>query len=996
MTNTIIPFEIMRKITLFLLALFIVSIGYTQSINPYQTSSVVDLFEEQSVRSSASEVDQVTEGTLFSLNQVAMQGLRTAAPSSFTLEIPIEHGENLVLILNQVEIFSSDFVLQTSGGEDLSNVDLGVHYRGTIQGEESSSVAISVFADQIRGVAVAGSDNYNLGPIELGSTEYICYKSVNLSEEIKSQLNYTCGSVETGTDVYTEDELNFAERGLGDVVRIRVEVDRSIYLAQGSSSSAATAYATSLVNQNAAIYFQEGIGTVASAIFVWTTTDPYDGVNGCSTDIRQKYLCDFQAQFAGFSADLAILLLNENIGGYAASFDGLCNANPDNSMCIAGQSGTVVSTFPVYSYNTYIFAHELGHLFGSRHTHACVWNGNNTAIDGCSATEGGCALPPIPASGNASVMSYCQAQLAGGYISNAPFGTAPGNVIRASVAGASCIGCASPTIYIPTTISAGPAIYLCPDELAPVGYVRAASQSCAQTVINNDPFCLGSTGGVWDIWCSDAYNACIEPCSIYLPNATINGPGIYVCPGEPIPSGYVLAVDQACAASVLASDAYCVSNSWDDICNAEYYSCIAGCTSTTYYIYLPQVGVSGPAELVCAGDPAPVGYFEAANQSCAQQIIEDDTYCLTNTWDATCRNAYNTCVYGCPTYQIYIPVVVSSGPAIILCPGEPVPSGYQLANQNCAQFVINSDPFCLQTLWDGTCQSAYSSCCGGTTIYLPNAVGSGPAIIQCNLSPAPTGYTAASNQACAQTVIDNDSYCLTNFWDSACQNAYNSCSAPGCQSPSNLDVVEITFGGSNPRVNATWTNPEGTSYCEVRGGRISNASYASGEPEFVNLANTQVITSTNGSTVNFNIALYNNPNIPFIVGSRYGYDVRCMCADGSGMSEWANITPEATFVVPGAPAGVEVATSKLLDAGMYAMTVFPNPAEDMVNIQIELAEEGSVELILQNALGQTVAQQRASGISMTHAMDVSSLESGIYMLSVRTATGVITERLIVK
>jgi hypothetical protein len=121
-----------------------------------------------------------------------------------------------------------------------------------------------------------------------------------------------------------------------------------------------------------------------------------------------------------------------------------------------------------------------------------------------------------------------------------------------------------------------------------------------------------------------------------------------------------------------------------------------------------------------------------------------------------------------------------------------------------------------------------------------------------------------------------------------------------------------------------------------------------------------------------------------------------MCSDGSGLSEWANITPESTFVVPSPPVGKEVATSKLLEAGMYAMTVFPNPAEELLNIQIELAEEGSVELILQNALGQTVAQERVSGITITQRLDVSTLESGIYMLGIRTAFGVITERVIVK
>jgi hypothetical protein len=84
-----------------------------------------------------------------------------------------------------------------------------------------------------------------------------------------------------------------------------------------------------------------------------------------------------------------------------------------------------------------VSTHELGHLWGSRHTHACVWNGNNTAIDGCSgSTEGSCSLPGYPSQGG-TIMSYCHLQSVGINF-NEGFGPQPGNVIRNSVANASC------------------------------------------------------------------------------------------------------------------------------------------------------------------------------------------------------------------------------------------------------------------------------------------------------------------------------------------------------------------------------------------------------------------------------------------------------------------------------------------------------------------------------------------------------------------------------
>lgn len=105
------------------------------------------------------------------------------------------------------------------------------------------------------------------------------------------------------------------------------------------------------------------------------------------------------------------------------------------------------SNVPSYSWSVFVVTHEFGHLFGSRHTHACVWNGNNTAIDGCSScmessnpsvnTCNNCVVPPIP-SGGGTIMSYCHLQSAGVNF-NLGFGTQPGNVIRNSVENASCL-----------------------------------------------------------------------------------------------------------------------------------------------------------------------------------------------------------------------------------------------------------------------------------------------------------------------------------------------------------------------------------------------------------------------------------------------------------------------------------------------------------------------------------------------------------------------------
>lgn len=195
-----------------------------------------------------------------------------------------------------------------------------------------------------------------------------------------------------------------------------------------------------LINEVYTLYNNEGIIMATSVLNIWDTPSPYTG----NDDVQR--LASFQSLNGVLDGDLAhYVTLRAQDGGRAGSFNGLCNADYDASMCYSGL-GTTYQFVPVYSYNVMVCTHEMGHLLGSRHTHACVWNGDNTRIDNCGGNsgfpEGNCnSNPPDPAQGG-TIMSYCHLPGRPGVNFNLGFGPQPGNVIRNSVNGASCLICA--------------------------------------------------------------------------------------------------------------------------------------------------------------------------------------------------------------------------------------------------------------------------------------------------------------------------------------------------------------------------------------------------------------------------------------------------------------------------------------------------------------------------------------------------------------------------
>jgi len=393
-----------------------------QLVSPFQKNTAKSMAELANLGVSESAL---LNGTALFLRDTQEKSLKGGLSKFLKMELPVGENGFLEVLLYEQSIFTEDARISSSTNPEISlPLPDYKYYRGVVAGEEHSLVSITVGEDEINGLISFDSETYVLGKLENStSNTHIWYKD----NDILLDETFACEALPSENHEEQASKIeSFGSSKTIRCVRVRVELDTDL-VNDFSNTTAAVNYTSALFNQVVALFDNDDIDIAISEIFAWAGSSPYSG--SLSNKLNQM-------NNNSPGSDLTTLLTGSDIGGIAY-LSGVCSSN--FGVSVSGVFG-FFNNIPTYSWDVNVTAHELGHNLSSPHTHACAWNNNNTAIDGCGAQAGfseGCT-GPIP-SGGGTIMSYCHL-LSTGVNFNLGFGPQPTARITNYINSRTCLG----------------------------------------------------------------------------------------------------------------------------------------------------------------------------------------------------------------------------------------------------------------------------------------------------------------------------------------------------------------------------------------------------------------------------------------------------------------------------------------------------------------------------------------------------------------------------
>jgi hypothetical protein len=413
-------------------------------------------------------------------------------------------GETRALVLERFEVFAKDaqITVHGDGGDKVLPPPANVYFRGVVDGKPESRAFLARLADgRTQGVISEADDVYLIGddgvaakalggPLEMHRVDPVLLKAARGEA-------FNCGNVNTRIpgltgkgaaldlggipgSITAPQEKEVAAGAPAHTARVAIESDFEFY-SLFNNSTTATNYVGNLIGYASTIYTAElNTSLVVSSVSLWTTSsDPWTQTSTlCGLLEFGKY---WNQNRTGVSRTIAHFLSGKSLGGGIAWLNVLCHGpffSGGANSCpglgtestswggdygfTANISGSFNINSPTVVWDIYSTSHEMGHNFGSPHSHCYNGlEGNASPIDQCYGSETGCysGATSLPGAGRSgTIMSYCH--LLGGYGAialtfgtNFSFGVQPGREAAHMNSYISSVASSNPSCIAPVSVS---------------------------------------------------------------------------------------------------------------------------------------------------------------------------------------------------------------------------------------------------------------------------------------------------------------------------------------------------------------------------------------------------------------------------------------------------------------------------------------------------------------------------------------------------------------
>lgn len=340
---------------------------------------------------------------------VNLPALRTGEATR--IAVPVENG-TINLDMTRFETLTPGAAVVEVGGDGVERpIDLSdlVLLKGTIAGDPDSLAFLSYMPDgQVAGF-VRSVEGVRVLSSGLPGHEQI-------ASRLASELNLGdgtpfCGVIDEDPRFYPDGRVPATEpvgeatpRGTAPCRAARVAIDSDYEFSRifGSNTALSSAYAVTLLAASSTIYERDvNVRLVVPYVRVWATNnDPYvnssNGMNGFLDELRDHW----NTAMRHIPRETVHGLSGRSLGGGLAYVNALCSGT-----YAYGVSANLGGFFPLpvqdnsnQNWDLMVVSHELGHNFGTGHTHDI--NSYNPVIDGCGNGDCTNAL-------HSTIMSYC-------------------------------------------------------------------------------------------------------------------------------------------------------------------------------------------------------------------------------------------------------------------------------------------------------------------------------------------------------------------------------------------------------------------------------------------------------------------------------------------------------------------------------------------------------------------------------------------------------------